>query len=170
MRGRLFTFVAVAALLLCTGIVVLWVRSYFVSDAIGWSWETGAVQAGTASGRLRLSQILLLDGSRYGLPHFAHAHYPPSIDPPTRRLPARWSNLGFGYEHQLRVGQNESRMVLLPLWFVVLGMMVLPALWYVRRRGAASGTPICQRCGYDLRATPDRCPECGAVSNRRDPS
>jgi len=55
--------------------------------------------------------------------------------------------------------------VTVPHWFVVLATAV-PTLLWVRGalrhwRWARQGR--CRSCGYDLRSSPDRCPECGAV-------
>lgn len=51
----------------------------------------------------------------------------------------------------------------MPHWALVAQAAIVPALWlWPRRKSRAAG--MCKRCGYDLRATPDRCPECGMVT------
>ena len=50
-------------------------------------------------------------------------------------------------------------------WFVMPATALLPAVFVYKRlrkpRVVRAG--LCPTCGYDLRATPSRCPECGAV-------
>jgi hypothetical protein len=73
--------------------------------------------------------------------------------------------LGFAYAF-IDYGNSQLRRALyVPHWAVVALSAVLPIVWSVRRvrRRRRSEGPLCRTCGYDLRATPDRCPECGAV-------
>jgi hypothetical protein len=58
--------------------------------------------------------------------------------------------------------------LVLRLWMLAVISAVMPAKWaFQRLRGQTKDTSgYCSRCGYDLRATPDRCPECGKVVER----
>jgi len=49
--------------------------------------------------------------------------------------------------------------------YVVVGTMALTAcaVWNYIAKSRRSREGFCAVCGYDLRATPQRCPECGAI-------
>jgi hypothetical protein len=64
--------------------------------------------------------------------------------------------------------QADCRSVILPLWaisFLAAIPMTRLAMGRVRRRARKSRCQegLCTNCGYDLRASPGRCPECGNV-------
>ena len=55
-----------------------------------------------------------------------------------------------------------------PLGFVLLVAMATPAIRALRwrRHVRRTGRGLCPSCGYDLRATPGRCPECGEAATK----
>ena len=54
------------------------------------------------------------------------------------------------------------------VWAASLLLAAPPALYLRRRlRGPRRPPGACPACGYDLRATPERCPECGTRRPRR---
>jgi len=72
--------------------------------------------------------------------------------------------LRFGWD-SFSWGRFEMRRATAPLWFLTLAAGLLPGvrLYRWQRRRCRHRPGHCAQCGYDLRATPDRCPECGMV-------
>ncbi len=58
------------------------------------------------------------------------------------------------------------RRVVIPYWLMLILFTCPAALAIAKRfrRRAVERKGLCGHCGYDLRATPERCPECGAVN------
>jgi hypothetical protein len=90
---------------------------------------------------------------------------------------ARWDRAGVSYHRwDMTAGRTPQAPVLgrfaevrvAPAWplLVSLGLVSLGVMLRVRRRRARRAGR-CVQCGYDLRATPQRCPECGSVSPAR---
>ena len=62
-------------------------------------------------------------------------------------------------------GPGGGHAVSIPLWFATLAFAAYPALALIRgpfRRYRRRKRGLCATCGYDLRGSPERCPECGA--------
>ena len=72
-----------------------------------------------------------------------------------------YMNTGTGERWQAAGSYGAAEI---PWWSLLLLFSLLPALRWVarRRRRSKARRGLYPECGYDLRATPGRCPECGA--------
>ena len=190
MRSRIFTGIALLSLLLCIGSLVLWGRSYFGTDYVEYQqlvdestlsvvyqskrlgWTRGQVHIGMGrrSSYWRDGQAPLeTKGGYWYIGRLGSGHYDWES---MQGAGSIWNRLGFvsystGFISSF--AESSERGVAVPAWIPVVVLAVMPALWLRsivrRRRILAAGR--CVRCGYDLRATPERCPECGLVPRVR---
>jgi hypothetical protein len=191
LRRRLLNLLTGLSLLLCVAVVAQWVRSYFASDRIEWRPLTERPE-GFRWGHFRFSTttgVLYVAAFRHELVRSRMRESEYDVYLTEMRSNARqrrgWvvrkaaafeptspgllSRLGFGGSI-LNDSRPEARSIgfvaIAPCWFLLLLFAALPSLrlltqvrsWRSRRRG------LCPSCGYDLRATPGRCPECGQAA------
>ena len=186
MTRRLFTISAALSFVLCAVAAVLWVRSYWRVDSVERLRRTSAAADSNTYSSHRLvwarGEVRLSAGeqsiSRHApkqAPLAAVGEFPQwnwgraAMWGPiwqTRDERSWLSRRGlytFNYEFSKSFGDERVWGFSVPAWLPVLALAVLPALWarkvMVPRRRIARGR--CPSCGYDLRATPERCPECG---------
>jgi len=171
MRRKLFTLAAGVSAVLCAGVAVLGACSYF----------PGEVRLGLADGRFVL---LSVDASR----HFAddlwnaegsHRAVTAML---LRHAATRRGAAGVAYARGTVQGSSARgrawgnaagapyAVFSIHCAYLLILLAVPPTLWLLDRRKNTRGGRArrCASCGYDLRATPERCPECGLVPETKE--
>src|SRR5579859_2701141 len=177
MRRRLLSFASLLSILLCLVTMVLWVRSFFVSESLAFAkarnaenWDVQrALMFYTCRGGMALEVWSDTTDRFMGMPPYAYGRSPPQYPHSQPGYKLKW---GFEWRHfsdpmyaDGRPGAYMSSLVL-PIWCLVLVFAVLPTISLrksvVRRRELLRDH--CFNCRYDLTGnTSGICPECGTA-------
>lgn len=181
MKRILFNFLTGLSLILCLAAVALWMRSFWVYDSVAWFVGQERSRVTVAAVEAQAGAVGLLVGSITlppdvsGTPNHGlgdrfvpgwQAENLPDGEPVSwkENLLPRWGNQSatLGGHGAIPV---EAWDLLVPYWLPTLLALILPtcslAAAVRRRRRRRRG--CCMGCGYDLRGSPGRCPECGAA-------
>jgi hypothetical protein len=166
-RRGLFNGVVMLSLPICILWLALWPLSFFRKVTVIRTNQQSNVILAIPNGYL----LVIYQGGPGMIPKIgAHPdRWEFYFDPPVKGVPILW-NLSIlpTYFGRPGIPNFRVRRVTVPLWILVL---VSGTPWASRRiwkrlHYRASGS--CHACGYDLRATPDRCPECGTIPSKKE--
>lgn len=178
-RRILDTITALSALLLAATLA-LWLRSHTTSDHLTYRRTDGARYVGTAPGHLVLGFDLgdwtHQSAAFYGF-HYERTesrHYANDIAPVyvlsigPRDTFEDWRHAGVHWVRWRSASRQSSiARLVVPFWIPAAAFALPPAsrlfLRFRRRGRRRTSTTFCPTCGYDLRASPTRCPECGTI-------
>jgi hypothetical protein len=170
-KRRLFDLVAGVSLALCACAVLLWTWSYDQADAFGSCVEHSPLLA-----QVHGTIVLGMGSFNDNEPGHHRVLDAGAIDDIEQLAylyiygeEYAWSagRGGFYIATSTPLGDANRRnwCVIFPHWALVGVTAIAPAVVGIRsirrRRRAALGR--CAGCGYDMRATPERCPECGEI-------
>ena len=152
MKRTALNLLTILSFVPCVAVCVLWARSYAGLSLTGWEAAGGAFYTlGSGGGRVVLDRAVHRPGYRSApLPSYS------------------WECLGLAWSRYGTNPQPAEWHLVVPHGLLAAGTAVLPtvrAITYFRRR-RRSLPGFCAACGYDLRASPGRCPECGNAGSR----
>jgi hypothetical protein len=177
-RGRILHILLAISLAISVLSLIAWPFSYFWTVRITYVGSSSTLHGWTSTG-----QFIAMRQSGDGMPEFLQRN---NITPdgwhidPARFHPRyydsveRWNAFRDSLRPQARTTSMplpsgrviNQRMIGIPFWPIVWLFAMPPAIaWQrrrVRRRRQRQG--LCARCGYDLRASAGRCPECGLTT------
>lgn len=191
MRRRLFNFACALSLVLCIAIGVMWARSGWCDERVQgyynrWSGERDlhayyfavASYAGTISFRFNRSHM----GEAFVQTFSSDEMKDLRQNYPAGRMRLQWvpadpiryflsegPRPGFWTRHgsysRLAGHREDDWSFAVRDWLPMLLLAILPGVWawqwWRARRAKRMG--FCAQCGYDLRASNERCPECGTA-------
>jgi hypothetical protein len=188
-REQVGSVLAAVSLLLCAVTLAIWPWSYIQAPAV---WLHTGVPSGPAGhavtwgvavvrGQVRVTREVDFEPPPRTRYRSGFLDPPPSFDGPRdlAHTPTPCSEgihnlddyFGFYLKYRAYSGVGTSGWLEVgpylawPSWLQAAVLAIAPILWLRRQqRLAARPRPgCCLNCGYDLRATPERCPECGRM-------
>lgn len=160
----LSNMVQLLLLALCVLMAVYWVRGFYVKDALWWQVKAGGPLVGVTC--VKGSVSLVLHETRGNKPGFFVRQDDPigPVESMIHRVwtEPRWVFCGFGCAHSYAF---RTWVLSVPNWLVICVAGVWPCHRFLKSFWAArrAKTGCCPACGYDLRASLQRCPECGRL-------